>query len=336
MTMKSTFHIPTVDISPYIIDSTGPAAATVIDEIRAACSTSGFFQIVGHGVAKELQSHVFDAAKAVFSLPLEDKLKLSGIPGRGYEAIGTQALEEGKPTDLKEVCRASHLEQTTLFLMPMIVLQGYYIGREIPNNKPPYRPFHSPNVWPPTSLIPQSCFQDPLNQYHQSMIFLSDTLLQILGRGLDHVDTAIFSQFCHDPIAVIRLLHYPPHPLDLDANVVGAGAHTDFGAITLLLQDTHSGLQVLNQDTDEWLDVPPNPDAYVVNVGDMLHIWTAGAYKSTIHRVINTSGTERYSVPFFLDGNPDCVIKPLDGSAGRQVTVEEHMLSRYRQTYVTI
>ena len=168
------------------------------------------------------------------------------------------------------------------------------------------------------------------------MIFLSDILLQILGRGLDHVDTTIFSQFCKDPIAVVRLLHYPPHPVDAEANAVGAGAHTDFGAITLLLQDGHSGLQVLNQDTDEWLDVPPNPDAYVVNVGDMLQIWTAGAYKSNVHRVINTSGTERYSVPFFLDGNADCVIKPLDGSAGKEVTVEEHMLSRFRQTYTTV
>ena len=114
MTTKSTFHIPTVDISPYIADSTGSAAAAVVDQIRAACSTSGFFQIVGHGVAKELQSQVVDAAKAVFSLPVEEKLKLSGIPGRGYEAIGTQALEEGKPTDLKEVCFACCVQQSVL------------------------------------------------------------------------------------------------------------------------------------------------------------------------------------------------------------------------------
>lgn len=218
----------------------------------------------------------------------------------------------------------------------MTIFQGYYIGREIPDNKPPYRPFHSPNVWPPTSLISDTKFQQPLNQYHQAMTSLSGTLMEILGRGLQDVDTKIFTQFCHEPIAVIRLLHYPPHPDTDDPDVVGAGAHTDFGAITLLLQDGNSGLQVLNQDTDEWVDIPPNPEGYVVNVGDMLHIWTAGAYKSTIHRVINTSGTERYSVPFFLDGNPDCVIKPLDGSDGKQVTVEEHMLSRYRQTYDTI
>lgn len=157
--------------------------------------------------------------------------------------------------------------------------------------------------------------------------------MQILGRGLRDMDTSIFKEFSQDPIAVVRLLHYPPHPTIDDSDLVGAGAHTDFGAITLLLQDGNSGLQVLNQDTDEWVNVPPNMDSYVVNVGDMLHIWTAGAYKSSVHRVINTSGTDRYSVPFFLDGNADCVIKPLDGSEGKQVTVEEHMMSRYAASY---
>jgi isopenicillin N synthase-like dioxygenase len=157
--------------------------------------------------------------------------------------------------------------------------------------------------------------------------------MRILARGLRDFDTTVFEGFCRDPIAAVRLLHYPPHPDAEDATLVGAGAHTDFGAITLLLQDGHSGLQVLNQFTKEWIDVPPREHAYVVNVGDMLEAWTSGAYKSNVHRVINTSGTDRYSVPFFLDGNADSVIRPLDGSHGKAFTVEEHMLSRYAATY---
>jgi isopenicillin N synthase-like dioxygenase len=209
--------------------------------------------------------------------------------------------------------------------------KGYFVGREIPGNKPPYRPFQEANIWPPQ--IPEAQFRQPLIEYHRALSDLSFHLMRILARGLRDFDTTVFEGFCRDPIAAVRLLHYPPHPDAEDATLVGAGAHTDFGAITLLLQDGHSGLQVLNQFTKEWIDVPPREHAYVVNVGDMLEAWTSGAYKSNVHRVINTSGTDRYSVPFFLDGNADCVIRPLDGSVGKAFTVEEHMLSRYAATY---
>lgn len=156
----------------------------------------------------------------------------------------------------------------------------------------------------------------------------------VLAGGLPNVDTSVFDEFCTDPVASVRLLHYPPHPSTSDPLLRGAGAHTDFGAITLLLQGDGSGLQVFNRHTKEWLDVPPNKDAYVVNVGDMLERWTNGEYNSTLHRVINTSGTDRYSVPFFYDGNLDCVLKPLDGSEREAITVEQHMKSRYKASYV--
>jgi len=209
------------------------------------------------------------------------------------------------------------------------------MGREISGNKPPYRPFQHPNIWPSRDVIPENIFQQPLLEYHQALSALSLQIMHMLWRGLKKIDTRVLSEFCHEPIAAVRLLHYPPHPETDDTSLVGAGAHTDFGAITLLLQDGNSGLQVLDQSTQEWIDVSPNQDAYVVNVGDMLQIWTGGAYKSNIHRVINKSGTDRYSVPFFLDGNLDCVIKPLDGSNGESITVEQHMQARYAASYQT-
>lgn len=166
---------------------------------------------------------------------------------------------------------------------------------------------------------------------------LSFVVMRILASGIQDFNAKVLAEFCKDPIASARLLHYPPHPDTEDPSLVGAGAHTDFGAITLLLQDGNSGLQVLRQDTNEWLDVVPRSDAYVVNVGDMLDVWTSGLYKSTIHRVINTSGAERYSIPFFFDGNPDCRIESLANSVGdvkgKSFTVEEHMLSRYAASY---
>lgn len=101
---NAAFQIPSVDISPYLADQSSAAAEDVVNRIRAACTTSGFFQVTGHGVSESLREGVLNAAKTVFDLPYEEKLKLAGVPGRGYEAIGDQALEPGKKADLKEVC----------------------------------------------------------------------------------------------------------------------------------------------------------------------------------------------------------------------------------------
>jgi isopenicillin N synthase-like dioxygenase len=161
--------------------------------------------------------------------------------------------------------------------------------------------------------------------------------MTILSRGLVALTPELLSDFCHEPVASVRLLHYPPHPVSEDCDdsrIVGAGAHTDFGAITLLFQDGQSGLQVLNRDTQTWIDVQPNRDAYVVNVGDMLNWWTAGKYKSSIHRVINTSGVDRYSIPFFFDGNLDFVVRPLEDPDAVGVSVGKHLAAKYEEIYL--
>lgn len=96
------------------------------------------------------------------------------------------------------------------------------------------------------------------------------------------------------------------------------------------------GLEVLNDSTKEWIPVDPNPDSYVVNIGDMLSIWTKNMYKSAVHRVINKSNKDRYSVPFFVDGNTDVKLTPFDGSeplTGKIITAEEHMLERFGTTF---
>ena len=102
----STFSIPTINISAYLENPESPGAKLVVEQIRTACATSGFFQMTGHGISNPLQQQAFRAARTFFALPDEDKRKLSGKPGRGYELIGTQTLEAGKQPDLKEVsCR---------------------------------------------------------------------------------------------------------------------------------------------------------------------------------------------------------------------------------------
>lgn len=120
----------------------------------------------------------------------------------------------------------------------------------------------------------------------------------------------------------------------------GIGAHTDFGGITLLLQDTTGGLQVWNNVSSEWVDVTPVPGAYVVNLGNMMMRWTNDRYLSNLHRVINKSGKERFSVPFFLSGNPDYIVECLPTCIGAgpkypPITVGQWMAGRYADTYGT-
>jgi isopenicillin N synthase-like dioxygenase len=193
-----------------------------------------------------------------------------------------------------------------------------------------------PNLWPPSHLVLEAIFREPMSRYYELMFNLSLTVMDLLAAGLPY-GPSVFKEFVsNDAVASIRLLHYPPQD-PAAQNQLGAGAHTDFGAITLLLQDETGGLQVWDYQEKVWVDVQPNRDAYVVNVGDMLQMWTSGKYISSLHRVINRSGTDRYSVPFFFDGNIDCVLKPLDGSApekGKEgLTVEGHMRERFSSTY---
>lgn len=190
-----------------------------------------------------------------------------------------------------------------------------------------------PNVWPPSSLIEPATFREPAEAYYQAIFKLSLTVLEMIARTLPH-GSHVFDDFiANTPAAPLRMLHYPPAQ-KTEKRQLGASAHTDFGAITLLLQDQNPGLEVLDQGTNEWVPIEPNPDAYVVNVGDMLSKWTRGQYQSSVHRVLNKNPTDRYSVVFFFDGNLDCSLEPLDKSKADEVlTVEGYMIKRMTETY---
>jgi isopenicillin N synthase-like dioxygenase len=191
----------------------------------------------------------------------------------------------------------------------------------------------TPNKWPATSILAEEEFKAPLMIYHQKMFELALTVVEILAAGMPY-GPRIFDDFvAGNIVAPLRLLHYPPQKTQ-DTRQLGVGAHTDFGAITLLLQDETPGLQVFNEASKTWIQVPPNKDAYVVNIGDMLSRWTKGVYKSGLHRVLNRSTRDRYSVPYFFDGNMNCILKPLDGDPnGPIITVKEHLAARRDEVY---
>lgn len=289
--------------------------------IRAACLDKGFFYCTGHGVDPALIKTVFERSSQFFALPEEQKLALDlalSDANRGYEPLKRQTLEVGMPPDLKE---------------------GYYIGMHVDaEDERSKRQFNTgPNVWP--DGVPG--FQDAMLIYYGEMLTLSHLLLEGIALSLG-LSTSFFDGLCQDPIATLRLLHYPPQPANPQPGEKGCGAHTDFGGITILLQDDVGGLQVWDHDNSNWIDGTPVPGAFVVNLGDLIARWTNDRYRSTIHRVINQSGRERYSVPFFFAGNPDhlvtCIETCLDEqgqSKYQPVTVDTHMRECYARSYGT-
>jgi isopenicillin N synthase-like dioxygenase len=314
------FQIPTVDISAFLADPDSPEAAAIVPIVRSACRSTGFFQITGHGVPKDLQQSVFAGAKKFFALPYETKKTLDArtIPGlRGYDVLASQSYEEDILPDLKE---------------------GFYVGIDLPADDPRVKAgrfLMGSNAWPDQSLLSEDEFRKPAEEYHAALLALSIRVLQLIERTLPY-GPGIFDEFiANDPITPMRMLHYPPARPETDGKTqYGASAHTDFGAITLLLQDKSPGLEVLDSNTNEWKPVPPNPDAYVVNVGDMLSFWTKNEYKSSVHRVINREPGDRYSIVFFFDGNGDAKLSALDGSEEENpLTVEQHMIRRVAESY---
>jgi isopenicillin N synthase-like dioxygenase len=311
--------LPIIDVSG--LSSALPSKRVAVAErLRAACLDNGFFYVANHGVPAGLIDAVFKEAKNFFDRPLDQKSEVDkrhSPCNRGYEPLRAQTLEAGAPPDLKE---------------------SFYIGTELAPDDPLVvaRRFNQgANLWP--SDMPG--FAPAMKAYFAAMLDLSERLMKGIALSLD-IDENYFAPFCNDAYAILRLLHYPPQPAKAAPGEKGAGAHTDFGGLTLLLQDQVGGLQVQGKTSGEWIHATPVPGTYVVNLGDMMARWTNGRYRSTVHRVVNASGGERYSVPFFFDGQIDHVVEclpsclaPGEGPKYAPTTVEGHLQEMYRRTY---
>ena len=319
VTRLSAASLPVIDIS-------GLSSARLSDrqavgaQLRAACLKNGFFYISHHGVLEQDVADVFREAAAFFDLPADVKAevdKSKSKVNRGYEPLQGQTLEPGAPPDLKE---------------------GYYIGPEHATDDPRVIAGmfnHGANQWP--SSRPN--FKPVMETYLATMLDLSTRMMGGIALSLD-LPEDYFKGYCDDAMATVRLLHYPPQSAQTDPKQKGAGAHTDFGGLTLLRQGDIGGLQVWDQSTGGWIHADPIPGTFVVNLGDMIARWTNDRYRSTLHRVVNVSGRERYSVPFFYTGNyshtveciPTCLAL---GEAPKYppITVEQHMRAMYQRTY---
>lgn len=322
----SSFYLPDINIAPWLKDPASPAGQNVLDEVRRACKSTGFFQLTGHGLSPAVAKDIFTAAAKFFALPTGVKQELNFIKNvgfRGYELIGAQVYESDVLPDLKE---------------------GFISGIDHASDDQRVKDkrfFAGQNVWPSPDVLPYSEFRTPVETYYRTIMQLCWTVMDIIAATLPYGPN-VFDDFKADkPACPLRLLHYPPTPAQVAGKTrqLGSSAHTDFGAVTLLLQDGHEGLEVLDQETGSWVLVPPKEGAFVINIGDMMTRITGGEYKSSMHRVINKNVTDRYSVVFFFDGNVDYKLRRLD-MLGKPVdedeevlTAEEHMIERRKATY---
>lgn len=311
--------IPVIDLGPSFTDDAALKKA-VAWEIHKTARDTGFFYITNHGVPQSMMDGQLDLARQFFSLPVEEKLKVDASKSsctRGYESPGLQTLDDGSPPDLKE---------------------GFLIGVDLADDHPYVLdgvPNCGSNQWPEN---PEG-FRPRYEAYVDEMFRVGRHLMGLIALSLD-LPEDYFADGLKEPLFNGRLLKYGPQPADAAFNQIGAGAHTDWGMITILLQDDVGGLEVENA-TGEWISAPPIPGTFIINLGEMVRVLTNGMYHANMHRVLNNqSGRDRFSVPTFFDPNyfykvscaPTCM--PENGKPDfEETTVGGHIAEMYRKTY---
>lgn len=320
-------EVPVIDIAPSLGDADDESCRAVAWEVHKACRDTGFFYVAGHGVPAALIAGQFEWSRRFFALSLPAKLALHMNRSRsfaGYEPMAGQTLDPDSPPDLKE---------------------GFYYTADLPDDDPYVQAGirgYGGNQWPPaTADFDAAGFVAQMRAYYAALRGLGDRLLRLLALSLD-LPADFFAPMYRRPEAVMRLLHYPPHPAGARPNQLGAGAHTDWGGITLLAQDEAGGLEVMNTAGD-WILAPPLPDTFVVNLGDLVQRWTNDRYRSNMHRVLNRgagTGRDRYSVPFFYTPDHHARIECLPGCSDegnppryRPCTAGEHMMEMFNRSY---
>jgi isopenicillin N synthase-like dioxygenase len=320
--------VPQIDLTPWLAG--GPAERLAVARaIGRACEDIGFFTIVGHGVEPGLIDRMDRVSRAFFDLSLADKQKVARPKpeqSRGYIGVGEENLAYGvgtATTDLKEF----------FAIGPVDVPDAPYY------TVPAAYPSFAPNVWPARPAELRAVYTD----YYRAMERLAAEVMRAFALALD-LPEAFFTDKIDRHVSGIRVINYPDQPVAPPAGQLRAGAHSDYGALTILkAENVPGGLQVLNRAGD-WVDVKPPAGAFVVNIGDLMMHWTNDRWVSTLHRVMNPPrdaalGSRRQSVVFFFQPNYDALIECLPSCVSADnparyepVTSGEHRLRKFLRT----
>ncbi|KAF5183911.1 2-oxoglutarate and Fe(II)-dependent oxygenase superfamily protein [Thalictrum thalictroides] len=283
--------IPVIDLSPLnhpeFYDDPG-VLHSLIKEIGDACKNWGFFQVINHGVPSEVQIGIETAARKFFALETEEKRKVRRDENIVYGYYDTEHTKNVR--DWKEVFDFT-IENPTL--LPASHKTEDKEVQELRNQWPEYPPE----------------LREAGEEYARAMERLSYTLLELIALSLG-LPKKRFNGFFQDQTSFIRLNHYPPCPIpDL---ALGVGRHKDGGALTVLAQDDVGGLDVKRKSDGEWVRVKPVPYSYIINVGDIIQVWSNEKYESVEHRVMVNSERERFSIPFFFNPGHEVMVKPIE------------------------
>jgi isopenicillin N synthase-like dioxygenase len=310
-TATSFREVPVIDIGG-LYSPLREAREGVAAELGRAARDVGFFYISGTDIEDATFERLLTATKEFFALPVQEKMRsYIGLSRchRGYVPTGEEGLSGEKP-DLKE---------------------AFDTALDLPADDPDYlagNPMLGPNTWPD---LPG--FAEAVTAYYRAVLAVGEKLLWAFAVALGE-DPDTFTQHATKTPSQLRLVHYPYNPDASDA--LGIGAHSDYECFTLL-KPTAPGLEVLNG-AGEWIDVPPIPGTFVVNIGDMLELWTNGAFIATSHRVRKVK-EERYSFPLFFNVDYHTEVKPLpqfvggDNPTRRPLLAGEHLFAQTAMTF---
>ena len=289
--MSNERKVPELSLLSYI-HGNNTEKAKFVDQLFSGIKDYGFIILEDHNISNDVIKNGYGAVKDFFSQSDEEKRKFISPKGggqRGYTPFGTEHAKDNPHKDLKEF---------------------YHVGREVEDGHKFYQ-YYPTNIWPDVKG-----FKENLLNLYDNLDQTSVYLLDALGQALD-VPQSYFREMIETGNSVLRAIHYPPVGDAPPAGSIRAAAHGDINLITILMGATASGLQLLDRD-DQWLDVNTKEGQLVVDSGDMLSRITNDVIPATIHRVINPddSGSERYSMPFFVHPNPEAMLECIPSCEG--------------------
>lgn len=304
-------NIPVINIAELLQSiahdspDTGKHIANISAQIKQAMRSSGFFYVSGLSLQSAVLDNVRAVQRAFFALPIEDKNQIAiNKDNRGYLASGMARMHGAKQHDQKEV---------------------FFWGTDLPDNHPHLLnkvPLCANNQWPQQVVD----FRKAVLDYSAMISTVGNALLRAVAHCLE-LDDRFFESRYKDSLLRGQLIRYPQ--TQGTEEHFGVAPHTDFGCLTLLLQQT-PGLEVLSD--GQWVAAPPIEGTLVVNIGDLLARWSDDRLPSTVHRVRNESPDERYSIAVFHDPDPTATVSPADmGSDTRgyaAVSAADYILGR--------